>query len=426
MTRGVKVRLALFAALALVGIVYIGASYLGVVDTVLGRGRTVTVALPGSGGLYVGSEVDYRGYRVGEVVDMRVTRDGVDVIVAMEDGAQVPKDSRIEVASTSAVGEQYLNFVPQSSQGPYLEDGTRVRGSTESLPPSTDKLLTTLDGFVASVDPDDLETVVTELGVMFRGNAQNLRLILDSGTAFIDEATEHQDATIALLKDGGKVLETQRDESGDIRSFAKDLAKVTDALKSADPDLESVLDDGEDATKEINALVKDLRVVLPPLLSDLIDINQVINPRLAGIGEIFAILPTVVKNGLFFGTPGDGYGHITMLYDYTTPACTNGYRPPQEWRSPLDVSPRALYPVRCNDAKAQPEYTGADGYLQRGANMLPKIDDDAPIYTDNPYRPAGSSSTTSTASTASSTAGGLPSIVSTEGWQDMFTGGAGE
>ena len=146
------------------------------IDAVLGRGKTVTVSLPASGGLYVGSEADYRGYRVGEVEDMLPTARGVDVIVKLEEWAEVPKSSEIEVASTSAVGEQYLNFVPQSSQGPYLQDGERVRGSGVSLPPSTDEMLTTLAAFVASVDPDDLNTVVTELGTMFRGNAQNLRI----------------------------------------------------------------------------------------------------------------------------------------------------------------------------------------------------------------------------------------------------------
>lgn len=427
MARGVKVRLALFLALAIVGMVYVGGSYLGVVDAVLGRGKTVTVALPASGGLYVGSEVDYRGYRVGEVADMRPTPAGVDVIVALEDWAEVPRASRIEVASTSAVGEQYLNFVPESSQGPYLADGTRVSGSAAALPPSTDEMLTALDAFVASVEPDDLQTVVTELGTMFRGNAQNLRLLLDSGTAFIDEATEHQDATIALLKDGGKVLETQREESDNIRSFARDLSKVTEALKSADSDLSDVLSDGSEATEEVDELVKDLRVVVPPLLSNLIEINQVINPRIEGLGMVFAVLPIVIKNGLFFGTPGDGYGHITMHYNYTTPACSQGYLPPEQWPSPLDTREHPLFDARCTDPRAQRDYTGDTPMAQRGFNMLPIIDDDAPIYTQNPYRRSTSSKAKPATSGAAAAGGGsLPSVVAKPGWEGMFTGGAGE
>ena len=48
MTRGVKIRLVTFVILAAVGIVYIAATYLGIVDKVLGRGLTVHATL-GSG-----------------------------------------------------------------------------------------------------------------------------------------------------------------------------------------------------------------------------------------------------------------------------------------------------------------------------------------------------------------------------------------
>lgn len=420
MTRGVRIRLISFVILAAVGIFYVAASYLGVVDTVLGRGKTVTVALPASGGLYVGSEADYRGVRIGEVSDMRVTPSGVDVVLALEEWAQVPRGSEVVVSNLSAVGEQYINFVPTSGRGPFLADGDRVVGTAASLPPSTDELLASIDGFVDSVDPEDLETVVSELGLMFRGNAENLRLLIDSGTEFVDEATAHQDATIALLRDGGKVLATQQAESGSIRSFAKGLAKVTKTLKDSDSDLRSILSDGAETTKEIDALIEDLRPVLGPFLANLIELNQVINPRLAGIGEIFAVLPTVIKNGLFYGTPGDGYGHITMTYDYTKPACTIGYLPPDQWPSPHDVREHPLYPARCADPRAQVDYTGNDPINQRGVNFAPPIDDDDPIYNTNPYREY--SSTTPSGATTTNSPAGLSPIVGQPGWEGMFTG----
>ncbi|MFL6089969.1 MAG: MCE family protein [Aeromicrobium sp.] len=424
MTRGVRIRLISFVALAALGIFYISASYLGVVDAVLGRGKTVTVGLPASGGLYVGSETDYRGVNIGEVSAMRVTPAGVDVDVDLKDWAQVPKSSDVVVSNLSAVGEQYVNFVPRSGGGPYLADGDRILGSAESLPPSTDQLLTALDSFVKSVDPADLETVVREVGTMFRGNAENLRLLIDSGTEFVDQATAHEDATIALLRDGGKVLATQQAESGHIRSFAKGLAKVTKTLRGSDSDLRKIFSDGAKTAREADALVKELRPVLAPFLANVIDLNQVFNPRLAGLGEIFAVLPTVIKNGLFYGTPGDGYGHITMTYDYTKPVCTIGYLPPDQWPSPHDVTEHPLYPARCADPRAQPDYTGNDPINQRGVNFAPVIEDKDPVYTDNPYRSSSTSTATPTSAAATSSGGaGLAPVVSQPDWQGMFTGG---
>lgn len=38
------------------------------------------------------------------------------------------------------------------------------------------------------------------------------------------------------------------------------------------------------------------------------------------------------------GTPGDGYGHINLQFNYNVPACTNGYLPSKYWRPGTDVS----------------------------------------------------------------------------------------
>ncbi|MCW2792407.1 MAG: virulence factor Mce family protein, partial [Nocardioides sp.] len=86
MTRGVKVRIAAFLVLSAVGIVYVTASYLGFVDKVLGRGLAIHATLPTSGGLFEGSEVTYRGVKIGKVSAMHATRDGVTLDLALRDG----------------------------------------------------------------------------------------------------------------------------------------------------------------------------------------------------------------------------------------------------------------------------------------------------------------------------------------------------
>lgn len=385
MTRDVKIRLAAFAALAAVGMLYIGAAYLGIVDKALGRGRTVTLALPASGGLYVGSEVDYRGVRIGKVARMHVTAGGVDMVLELDDEARVPKTAEVLVQNLSAVGEQFVNFVPKKNGGPFLEDGDRIKASADALPPSTDELLTVLDKFTRSVDPQDLETVVSELGTIFTGNAENLRILVNSGTDFIDEASAHQDATIRLLDSGEQVLATQQKRSDDIKEFSEGLADLTAALDSSDDDLRTTLTESGDAMREVHLLVAGLRQVLPSFMEPLVQLNQVLTPRIPGLGQLLSTLPIVVKNNLI-GTPGDGYGHISMLYDYTKPVCTQGYLPPDQWPSPLDLREHPLYPAVCTDPKAQPEYKAADGKAQRGVNMVPKTEESDPIYNARPYK----------------------------------------
>ena len=86
MTSGVKVRIMAFLVLSAVGIVYIAGSYLGIVDRVLGRGYTIHATLPTSGGLFEGSEVTYRGVKVGEVKPCTSRATACSLDLAIEDG----------------------------------------------------------------------------------------------------------------------------------------------------------------------------------------------------------------------------------------------------------------------------------------------------------------------------------------------------
>src|SRR3954467_4309088 len=167
MTRGTRIRIAAFLVLSAVGIVYITASYLGFVDRVLGRGLTVHATLPTSGGLYEGSEVTYRGVKIGKVSRMTATRDGVTLDLALNDGTRLPLDSPMYVHNLSAVGEQYLDFEPADATGPYAKQGDTLAGNADSLPVDEGDLLVELNSFVGSVDKQNLQVVVRELGSMF-------------------------------------------------------------------------------------------------------------------------------------------------------------------------------------------------------------------------------------------------------------------
>ena len=198
MRTGIKFRLLAFAILSAVGIVYIGSSYLGVVDRILGRGYTVHVLLPASGGLFTGSEVTYRGVKIGKVSRMVVEDDGLRVDVALQEDSQVPKSAPVRVDNLTAVGEQYLSFEPITKQGPMLQDGDIVRGTKESLPVAEEDLLQNLSRFISSVDGEELNTVIGELGDMFEGNATPLRSLIDSSQLFLESARENQAPTIDL------------------------------------------------------------------------------------------------------------------------------------------------------------------------------------------------------------------------------------
>lgn len=361
MTRGVRIRLMAFVVLSAVGIVYITATYLGVVDKVTGREVTVTATLPRSGGLFEGSEVTYRGVRIGKVSDMDATDDGVDLTLALEPGTKVPLDSRLYVHNLSAVGEQYLDFQPDDDKGPFAADGARFEGGEDSLPVDEGDLLVDLNAFVQSVDQENLQKVVKELGLMFNDTGADLQRLLDGGSEFIAEASEHTDETIALLDSGLTVLRTQQGQGENIKRFSADLATITDTLRARDQDLRTVLSATPGAAKALNGLLKDLEPTIPVLLGDLISVGQIMVSELAGVEQLLVTYPALIAGGPT-GSTADGWGHVNLQFDYSVPPCTQGYIPPEDWRSTQDLTDAPTADVGC---------TAGPPYAMRGSKYAP-------------------------------------------------------
>lgn len=361
MTRGIRFRLLMFVVLSAVGITYVTASYLGLVDRVTGRNLSVTATLPGSGGLFEGSEVTYRGVKIGQVSEVKPTEDGIRLRLTLKHDTKLPTDAKMAVHNLSAVGEQYLDFLPPDDEPPYAKDGTVFHGDESSLPVDEGDLLVDMYDFVGSVDRESLQVAIHELGEMFGDTGRDLQTLIDSGSTFVREASAHTDETVQLLRSGLTVLRTQRGQQENIRSFASDLSTLTQALRRSDGDLRGVLSGTPGTAEELHALLKDLEPTLPILLSDLVAVDQVVSSYLPGLEQLLVTYPALIAGGPT-GSTRDGWGHTNLQFDYSVPPCTKGYLPPTKWRSPHDLTDAPVYPAKCIPGQGQ---------QMRGPQMAP-------------------------------------------------------
>lgn len=414
MTRGVKVRLVAFVVLASVGILYVTGTYLGLVDRVLGRGLAIHATLPGSGGLFVGSEVTYRGVKVGKVSAMAVTEKGLKADLAVEEGTRIPLSSDIYVHNLSAVGEQYLDIRPTSPDGPYAENGDTLVGGPDSLPTDEGDLLVDLDEFVGSVDRRELNTVITELGTTFRGTASPLQRMVDGGKLFLEEAIANEEATYQLMDNGLTVLRTQARNGENIRSFARDLADLTGTLRRRDPEVRRLLEDGGASVREVDQLLRGLEPTLPTFISDLVTLNQITVARLEGVEQLLVTFPAMIAGG-FTGTPGDGYGHINLQTDNSVGPCREGYLPVDRWRPTSDLTDKPAFPARC--ASGAP-------FNMRGSKYAPAPKDGSGARVA-PYDPRTGVAQVDSGSVGDvmiGSTGGLQSIFGDSSWRWMLVG----
>ncbi|QFZ21839.1 MCE family protein [Saccharothrix syringae] len=335
-TRRIKVQVALFAVIALLGVSYVGARYAGLV--VLDDGYAVRLELPRTGGLFTGGEVTYRGVPVGRVGEIRLGGGQVEAELRIDAGAPpIPADLEAVVANRSAVGEQYVDLRPRGGSGPFLTDGSVIDQGRTKLPPPVEKVLTSLDDLARSVPVDALRTVVDELDTALRGTGPDLQALLDATVDFVDTAADHLPRTARLLDDSAVVLKTQLDHSAAINSFADDAVLVAERLRASDGDLRRLIAAAPGAAAEVSAVLRESGPNLGVVLANLLTTADVLVTRQGQVEQVLVTVPDAVSVGGEAVRDGRASFGLALTF-FEPPPCEAGYEGTQK-KSGLDTVP---------------------------------------------------------------------------------------
>nr|WP_223183221.1 MULTISPECIES: MlaD family protein [unclassified Streptomyces] len=315
-----------FLVIAVLVLGYVGVRYAdlgryaGVADH-----YTVRVHLARTGGLFTHSDVTYRGVSVGRVGAIDLTADGVVAELRIKKSApRIPADARAVVAGLSAVGEQYIDLRPESDGAPYLADGARIEQTDTEVPAPVTDVLASMNSLAGSVPLDSLRTVVDEFGKAFEGHGDDLQVLLDSGSGFVEAADESLPTTIRLIEDGEVVLRTQAEESRAIRDFATGARDLAATLKGSDADLRRLLAVAPDATGQVSGLLRDLDPSLSVVLANLLTTSELAVTRQRGMEELLVKYPAAVSAGAT--AVDDGHLNIGLAVTFFKPLpCTSGY-----------------------------------------------------------------------------------------------------
>lgn len=325
LSRVTRVRLFLFAAIAVAGTVYVGGTYAGL-DRLFGaRGYRVTVQLADSGGIFPNAEVTYRGVAVGRVERLLLSDDGVAVVLDIDDDAPpIPADTNAVVANRSAVGEQYVDLQPPHDHGPHLADGSVIPVSRTRTPAGPDVLLSNLDGLVTSVPQDSLRTTVDELFLAFQNAGPALRVLLDSAGKLTATATAHLPQTTSLLANGRVVLDTQAAQTRQILDYSTNLRLIAEQLKTSNPDLRRLITVTPVVAVQVNNLLRDTGQDLGVIIANLLTTMRITATRTGAVEELLVGFPMISANRS--AADADGSGHVGLVLTFNDPfSCTRGY-----------------------------------------------------------------------------------------------------
>jgi len=268
----------------------------------------VTVQLKTAGGLFDGSEVNYRGVHVGRVTGVDLKTSQVIATLAIDHGTKVPDNAIAHVYDLSAVGEQYIDLVPTGPSSTYLRSGSVIPAARTTTPLQTATVLYDLQQFVNSIDPQDVQIIGREGALAFGGNGQQLKSLLENATSIVRQLSSVQGPTIDLIHNAAILLHTAAAHGSDFDVFAKSLQSLSGTLASSTPTLEKFFEQAEPTTRLFNTLIADNASAVSVLLGNLASLSEIQVVRLPGLKTVLvavpafgALLPKAVHGDSLFG-----------------------------------------------------------------------------------------------------------------------------
>lgn len=185
------------------------------------------VLLPNSGGLMRTSPVTLNGLQVGRVQQLAEAEGGVLARLSVESKYQIPADAIVTVANLSAVGEQYINFAPESAHGPYFSNDSLVPAGQVVQPLTIARALGGVQGVMAQLDPDAINTILHGADVAIQGVGPSIQKLVDSGSMFATTLRQNRDLIQRLLGFlAGAATQSTGDKLTLLRSTADRLART--------------------------------------------------------------------------------------------------------------------------------------------------------------------------------------------------------
>ncbi|MCH9728497.1 MAG: MlaD family protein [Actinomycetia bacterium] len=344
------------AAVAVVAVTYLTFGALRV-DPFAGTYQ-VRIELPNSGGLLENVNVAVRGVNVGRVKTLNLTPTGVDAIVQIDSDTEIPAASPVRVSGLSAAGEQYIDFEPTSTEGPFLSDGSVVPLTQTSTPIPLYQLLTNSDGVLAQSDPKKLEIIRKELSLTKEG-PQKLTDIVDGGTFLLATLDSVLPETVSLLKTSRIPLTMLADTTPGMSVVARNISELMTGVNKMDGGYRRFVDQAPGLMSSIDSLFDDNSDTMVGLLGNLASVSQLMYVRVPALNALFPSYRGSALEAIERAIHDEGVWVTADIY----PRYTCDYGTPRRPSSAADYPEPFLYSY-CRDTDPQ--------VLVRGAKNAPR------------------------------------------------------
>ncbi|QIS04763.1 MCE family protein [Nocardia brasiliensis] len=274
--------------------------------------NTVTVLMDSSGGLMPTSQVDLRGMRIGKVRAITATGTGLAVRIELDAKYQVPLGSEVHVSNLSAAGEQFMDFRPTTTAGPYLTDGSVVPTSQVRVATTVSEALAKLDVLNSQIDPAKVERLAAIVSQGYAGREKEIALLTRTLTMTAQLLHDKRDAITRLYVHGQQLAENFDGYGPVIGGWAGELADMLPEVVHLIESFQGYSYAGEHVWDEpLGPLVRKIDGYLSTLGPDLAHIATALRPATSVLKPIRVDAGSIVDL-LSAAFPEHGAARITL------------------------------------------------------------------------------------------------------------------
>ncbi len=291
------------AVLAVVGLLVMGlvfwATFNAAALPVIGGGQTHTAHLAEAGGLRAGNEVRIAGVKVGEVEEIALDGEVVEVTFRVSD-VELGDQTRAAVKVKTMLGRKYLALEP-AGRGELTGPIPLERTTT---PYDVNAAFSDLSDTVTEIDTEQLADSFTALAEAFEDTPESVRGMVSGLTALSRTISSRDEELAALLESTSSVTGSLAGRNEEIARIITDGSTLLAELERRRDAVKQMLTGTARLGTQLRGLVTDNEKTLAPALAKLDKVSEILkrnqddlDTALTRMGPYYRLLASASGNG---------------------------------------------------------------------------------------------------------------------------------
>lgn len=253
-------------------------------------------------GVDPGTPVMLAGVDVGSVGTVRLAGNGVDTVLNVNDGVELPARTSAAIGVETVLGNLDVTLQPLGGWSHPLRPGATI--SQTSVATELYQVQNEAGGLLSRTDAAALNQLITSLAAVTKDKQHQVAEIVNGLNGFTGVIDQRQRQVSQLIDAANTLSSTVAQRDQKLSSTVADLSKVVQGLAARSTDLGSLIDNTQRAAAQLSTLVGTNQPQLSQLVNHLDSVLAVLSKHQLDLAEGISSAASAVTGFASIGTSG--------------------------------------------------------------------------------------------------------------------------